>query len=147
MTKPPICLWCGRVVVLGHTDGTVKAVKGFADVGRQVEVRADLDYSQHGCDLLRKGMGVCQLPGSKTLQRGHLKLWKAGQEVYHNGCNCWEEIWVLHCDSVKSALVIEKCFNFKCNRGSHSEFYPLEIKVESIFHKEIAVHLISLPSL
>lgn len=42
MTNPSICLCCRKVVVLGHTDGMVRAVKSFADVGRQVEAELTL---------------------------------------------------------------------------------------------------------
>lgn len=31
--------------------------------------------------------------------------------------------------------------------GTHSEFYPFKIKVETVVHKEIAANLRSLPSL
>ena len=149
MTSRWFCFWCGKVVVLGRPGGTVGGGREkLYRCGPSGGGRADLDYSQQ----LWKGMGVCQQPGSKTLLRGQKKkkkvLWKWGQEVHHNSWGCSQEIWAQQRDSAKICCGDGEILQFQMGQGGHWEFFcPFKIRVESILHKEIAVHLISLSSL
>lgn len=61
--------------------------------------------------------------------------------------NSFQETWPLHCDSAKAAKLIEKYSSLKEYSGIIQNSRPVEIIVQSVFHKKIAVHLIRLSSL
>lgn len=121
MTNPCSCSWCRKGCCSGtprwdHEGWAIKRLHRCVASGGG---RADLNYSQHYRDQSghsEGGHGRVSRNRESKLYGAAVNLWEGGQEIHHNSWECSQEIWALHCDSAKSATVIEKCCNVKRER-------------------------------
>lgn len=119
----------------------MKAVKSFADVRRQVVSKLT---------LILPGITVTSWGRAwACVENREMNLY--GVDVKSVGNGVRKSITIAEsatriCDSAKSAVVIEKCFILKWDRGLIQNLRPFKIIMKTIFHKEAALHLMSLSS-